>query len=143
VLEQDHSERQLNHSKEALRMVLIADYGPAKIVEPSEQSLNPPTAAIATQRPKILGLPAIGPLGGYHLDAKLGQEMLVQRVSVVGLIPTARDSSTSRTSHHEALSIHMAKADQSGLQLSWSWFSCHSGFSRHRALFWSEKRCRG
>ncbi len=67
-------------------MILIADCNTTKVVEPSEQPLDFPTAAVAPQRPKILGLSSIPPIRSDHLDAKLGQQVLVQSVAVVGLV---------------------------------------------------------
>jgi hypothetical protein len=67
-------------------MLFVADCNPTKVVEPSKQPLNFPAAAVAPQRPKILGLSSIPPIRGDHLDAKLGQQVLVQSVAVVGLV---------------------------------------------------------
>lgn len=84
--EQDHGKRKLNHRKEVLCMVLIADCNTAKVVEPGEQPLDFPTAAVAAQGSKILGLSPIPPIRGDHLNVKLGQQVLVQSVAVVGLV---------------------------------------------------------
>jgi hypothetical protein len=67
-------------------MVLIADCNPTKVVEPSEQPLDFPTATIAAQRPKILRLPPVTTIGSDHLDAIFSQQILVQGITVVGLV---------------------------------------------------------
>src|ERR1044071_10229744 len=85
--EKYHGKRKLNHREEVLRMVLIADRNPTKVVEPGEQPLDFPTSTVAAQRPKGLCVAAIAPVRGDHLDAQLLQEVLIQTVAVISLVP--------------------------------------------------------
>ncbi len=69
-------------------MVLPARDEPAKALQPGEEPLDLPAAAIATQRPAIpRHLPPVGMVRCDHLDPALVPEPLVQSVAVIGLAP--------------------------------------------------------
>lgn len=63
----------------------------AEVVQPSENPLDLPAAAVAAQWSPVLGLmAALTPVGRDHFDAA-GAHLLVQRVRVVGLVADQPD----------------------------------------------------
>lgn len=67
-------------------MVLVPHCNPPKVVEPSEQPLDPPAPTVALQGPAILRFAPIAPIRGNHLDPSLLPELLIQGVAVVSLV---------------------------------------------------------
>lgn len=111
-------------------MVFIADCDSTKVVEPSEQPLDFPTPAVPAQRPKILGLASIPPVGSDHLDAILGQQVLVQRVAVVGLVANqplriAREKSTLKSVFDKSYLAPRSTLDTYGDRKTRAVCNCH------------------
>ena len=83
--QEDNSASELNHPEEILWVVFPANDNATKVMKPSEQALNLPTAAVATQPATVLSC------GGYahifmwrdELHTVALVDALVQRIAVV------------------------------------------------------------
>jgi len=72
------------------RVALLADDEAtevAQVAQPGEEPLDLPAPPVAAQRAAVLGLGlgAVAPVWGNHLDAQLAQS-LIQRVGIVGAV---------------------------------------------------------
>ena len=75
---------QADHAEEVLDMVLPAGHQPAKVMEPSEKSLDSPTSAVAAKRATILR--RCSPLSTMrcdHFDAITLGQISIQAVTVI------------------------------------------------------------
>src|SRR5215831_576760 len=87
--EKNHKAGKLDKSEIILSVVFVADHQPAKVVQPGEESFNFPTTLEAAQRTTILSdsiRPATRAVWSNHLGTELLQHLLIQRVTVVGLV---------------------------------------------------------
>ena len=57
----------------------------AIVLEPGDGAFDPPASFAASQGSAVLGLRAIEPVGGDHLDSLSGQE-LVETVTIVSFV---------------------------------------------------------
>src|SRR3974390_1473007 len=86
--EEDHSASELNHPEEILWVVFPAKGDATKVMKPSEQTLNLPTAAVTTQAATVLSC------GGHtHKFVRCDElypvaclDALIQRVAVVSAV---------------------------------------------------------
>src|SRR6516162_9006619 len=76
--QEDKSASELNHPEEILWVVFPANDDATKVMKPSEQTLNLPTAAVTTQAATVLRCDELYPVA--CLDA------LIQRVAVVSAV---------------------------------------------------------
>src|SRR5271163_772404 len=86
--QEDNSASELNHPEEIFRVIFPAHDDATKVLKPSEQALDLPTAAVTTQGATVLGdrLAAVPAVRRDELHAQGGPQALVQRVAVVGFI---------------------------------------------------------
>src|SRR5258708_33096354 len=86
--EQDQHASELDHAEEVGRVIFPAGDHTAVVMQPGEQTLNVPAAAIAAQAASVLGyrLAAVVPVRGNQLDPVPLPEQLIQRVTVVGAV---------------------------------------------------------
>jgi hypothetical protein len=87
LAKQDEDAAQVDEAQVVERQALVADHQPTEVAEPSEESLDLPTALVAAQGPSILGLGPfpVAPVRGNHLDTQL-HERFVERIGVVGAV---------------------------------------------------------
>jgi hypothetical protein len=73
-----------DHAEEVLDMVLPAGHQPAKVMEPSEKSLDSPAATVATQRATIFGrCSPHSTMRCDHLDAITLGQISIRAVTVL------------------------------------------------------------
>lgn len=73
-------------AEEVFHVVFPAVDEAAEVVEPGEKALDPPAPLVASQRPSILGLAALAPVGSDHFDPVLFFKAFVEFVRVVGFV---------------------------------------------------------
>ena len=86
--QEDDEAAELQHAEEVGFVIFPAADKSAEVVQPSEEALDFPAAAVTTQFPTVLGaLPAtIVLVGRDEPDAVFLQQALVQRIAVVGAV---------------------------------------------------------
>jgi len=86
--QKNYEAAELEHPEEIGFVIFPAADESTKVVEPSEEALDFPAAAIATQFATVLGIvpAAIELVRGDQLDAMLFAKTLVQRIAVIGTI---------------------------------------------------------
>src|SRR6266542_2382080 len=69
-------------------MIFVADNHSAEVEEPGKEPFDLPASDVASQRPSVLGGDfAVALVGGDHLRAVVIEELFIQPVAVVGLVP--------------------------------------------------------
>ncbi len=85
--EQDARAGELEHAEKVLDMVFPAGDQAARVVKPSEEPLNLPTAAGAAQRPAVLShTAAASAMAGNHFDPVPGAQEGVERIAVIAAV---------------------------------------------------------
>src|SRR5262249_38241039 len=87
--EQDHEAGKLDKPVVVLGVMFIANNQSTKVIQPGEEPFDFPTALDSPQRTPVLSdsiRPAAVPMWSDHVRTELVQHLLVQRVTVVGLI---------------------------------------------------------
>src|SRR5260370_26400827 len=74
---------QVNHREKVVCVVLVAHDKPTEVLEPGEEALDLPPAAIPPERAAILGSRAVAPVRSNQLDVRFLGEFLVKRIGVV------------------------------------------------------------
>ncbi|TPW00989.1 MAG: hypothetical protein FD124_3828 [Alphaproteobacteria bacterium] len=87
MAKQDHGARQVQEAEEVSAPALIAGDEAPRVLEPGEETLDAPAAAVAPQRATVLGpVDAIASVRSDELDVDR-RERAVERVAVVGGVP--------------------------------------------------------
>lgn len=85
--QEDDEAAELEHAKEVGLVKLPASDETAEVMQPGEQSLDLPAAAITPQFPAVLGfVSAVAAIRCDHPDAVLAPQLPVQRVAVIGRV---------------------------------------------------------
>jgi hypothetical protein len=86
--QEDDCAGELDHGEKISLVIFPPHHDAAKIMEPSEQALNLPAAAVATQRAAVLGdgLAAVPTVWRDQLHAQGFAQALVQRIAVIGFV---------------------------------------------------------
>ena len=100
--QEDHGASELNHPKEILWVVFPANDSATKIMQPSKQSFDFPTTAVATQDATVLGdgSAAVAAMRRDQFHVEMLAHALIQRIAVVGFIA---DQSLGRFVEESAL----------------------------------------
>lgn len=72
-------------------MTFIARDQTTKVLQPREETLDLPAAAVAAKLPTVLRLPAAAAIGRDQLDVTLGGQPSVQPIRIVGLVANQSD----------------------------------------------------
>ena len=72
-------------------MTFIARYQTTEVLQPREETLDLPAAAVTAQLPTVLRLPATAAVGRDQLDVALGGQPSVQPIRIVGLVANQSD----------------------------------------------------
>src|SRR5580765_7055308 len=87
--QQDDKASQLDETQIILRMIFIADHQTPEVVQPSEESFDFPTALEAAECSAILcdslRFTALA-MRRNHVCAKLMEQLLIERIAIVGLV---------------------------------------------------------
>jgi len=86
--QKDHEAAEMEHTQEVGLVELPAGNEAAKIMEPSEQTFDLPSATVAAQFSAVLGLPAnpIALVRRNHADAVLPPQAVIEAVTVIGQV---------------------------------------------------------
>src|SRR5271157_1017770 len=86
--QEDDEAAEMEHAEEVGLVIFPAGDQSAEVMEPGEEPLDFPAAAVAPQFPAVLGAlaPAIVFMGRDELDAMFLPQALVQRIAVVGAV---------------------------------------------------------
>jgi hypothetical protein len=86
--QEDDGASELDHAEKVFRVIFPAHDDATKVMKPSEQALDLPTAAVTTQGAAVLGdrLAAVPAVRRDQLHAQSFAQALVQRVAVVGFV---------------------------------------------------------
>src|SRR5689334_873029 len=87
--EQDQNAAQMEKAEIVLGVVLVAHHQAPEIVQPGEEPFDFPAAAVAPQRPAILGAPlrtAIAAVRCNHLCPVRTPHLFIQRVAIVSFV---------------------------------------------------------
>ena len=84
--QKDQRAAELDHAEEVDGVAFPSRGESAEVLQPCEQSFDLPAAQVATQRPSVLCLPSLAPVGSDHFDAVQTTEPRVQWVAIVGFV---------------------------------------------------------
>ena len=77
--QEDHGGSEVNHPEEVVWVMFPASDDATRVVKPSKQAFDLPAAAVATQRPAVLGSrAAMRAMRRDHLDAVGRRQMRVE-----------------------------------------------------------------
>src|SRR5215472_5367221 len=87
VPHQDEDAAELEHAEEVGLVILPADHQSAEVMQPGEQTLDLPAAAVAAQFATVLRL-SLAPVRLVRRDQThaLLSESLIQRVAIIGAV---------------------------------------------------------
>src|SRR5437660_9272741 len=96
---------------EIFRVIFIAHNQSAKVKQPGKQPLDFPASNVAAQRPSVLGLGSLGPIGRNHFCAVVVHQLSIQSVTVISFITnqTFRDIGHDPFFHRRFDQLHFSR----------------------------------